>query len=333
VRRIAIIGAGSWGTTLCRLASQGGQQVTLWGHNLELVRELQQTRVNSVYLPGFEMPESVKVTNALEAAVADAEIILTAVPSHVCRHVYTQMRPYLSPQMIFVSAIKGIENGTLMCMHDVVRDVLRDHFEPRYVVLSGPSFALEVARGYPTAVVAGATTPEYGQLIQQELSSPTFRIYSSTDVISIEIGGAVKNVMAIAAGVVSGLGWGYNSTVALATRGLAEMTRLAVALGGRAETLAGLAGMGDLMLTCMGGLSRNRSVGVELGKGRKLNEVLAEMKMVAEGVRTTRATYALSQKLGIEMPITASVYAMLYQDKHPREAAEELMMRPLRREI
>lgn len=333
MRRIAIIGAGSWGTTLGRLAAYRGHQVALWGHNAELVRELRETRENSVYLPGFKIPAAVHVTGSLEEAVADAEIVLTVVPSHVCREVYTQMRPHLNARMIFVSATKGIENETHMRMHDVVRDVLRDHFEPRFVVLSGPSFALEVAQEHPTAVVAASYMPEYAQLIQRELSSPAFRIYSSTDVISVEIGGAVKNVMAIAAGVVTGLGWGYNSTVALATRGLAEMTRLAVALGGRAETLAGLAGMGDLMLTCMGALSRNRRVGVELGKGRKLNQILAEMKMVAEGVRTTRATYELSQKLGIEMPITARVYAMLYQDKSPREAAEELMMRPLRREI
>jgi glycerol-3-phosphate dehydrogenase (NAD(P)+) len=318
---------------LCRLVARRGHDLTLWVYEPELVRELRETRVNSVFLPGFEIPASVHITGSLEEALADAEMVLTVAPSHVVREVYTQMRPYLTPRMIFVSATKGIENGTGLCMHDVVRDVLRDQFEPRYVVLSGPSFAREVAQEHPTAVVAASHTPEYGQLVQHELSSPSFRIYTSTDVISVEIGGAVKNVMAIAAGVVAGLGWGYNSTVALATRGLAEMTRLAVALGGRADTMAGLAGMGDLMLTCMGALSRNRSVGVELGKGRRLNEILAEMRMVAEGVKTTRATYELNQKLGIEMPITASVYAMLYEDKPPREAAEELMVRPLRREI
>ncbi|MBI3951920.1 MAG: NAD(P)-dependent glycerol-3-phosphate dehydrogenase [Acidobacteria bacterium] len=333
MRRIAIIGAGSWGTALCRLVAHRGHQVTLWAYEPEVVREISETRINSVFLPGFKIPETVRVTGDFEVALADVEIVLSVVPSHVCRQVSKQMRPYLNPRMIFVSATKGIENGTHMCMHDVVRDVLRDQFEPRFVALSGPSFALEVAQGHPTAVVAASNTPEYAQLIQQELSSPSFRIYSSTDVISVEIGGAVKNVMAIAAGVVAGLGWGYNSTVALATRGLAEMTRLAVALGGRTETMAGLAGMGDLMLTCMGGLSRNRSVGVELGKGRALREVLAEMKMVAEGVKTTRATYELSQKLGIEMPITANMYALLCENKSPREAAEELMMRPLRREI
>lgn len=333
MRRIAVIGAGSWGTALCQLIARRGHEVTLWAHRSELVRELRETRVNSVFLPGFAIPAAVRITGSLEEAVAGAEIVLTVVPSHVVRQVYTQMRPYLNPRMILVSATKGIENETHLCMHDVIRDVLRDDFEPRYVVLSGPSFAREVAQGHPTAVVAASSTPEYGQLIQQELSSASFRIYTSTDVISVEIGGAVKNVMAIAAGVVAGLGWGYNSTVALATRGLAEMTRLAVALGGRAETMAGLAGMGDLMLTCMGALSRNRSVGLQLGRGRRLPDILAEMRMVAEGVNTTRATYELSQKLGVEMPITASVYAMLYQSKPPREAAEELMMRPLRREL
>jgi glycerol-3-phosphate dehydrogenase (NAD(P)+) len=218
-------------------------------------------------------------------------------------------------------------------MEEVVRDVLRDRFEPRYVALSGPSFALEVARGDPTAIVAASHNLDYAQLIQEALSLPAFRIYTSTDVTSVELGGAVKNVMAIAAGVVAGLGWGYNSVVALATRGLAEMTRLAMALGGRPETLAGLSGMGDLMLTCMGALSRNRRVGVELGKGRRLAEILAETKMVAEGVNTTRATHDLSRQIGIEMPITAGVYTMLYEEKNPKEVAEQLMMRPLRREL
>lgn len=332
MRRIAIIGAGSWGTALCRLAAKHGHQVTLWGHNPELVRRLQETRINATFLPGFEIPATVNITGSVTEALSEAEIVLTVLPSHVCRQIYSLMRPCLSPRMLFVSATKGIENETHMCMHDVIRDVLREQFEPRCVVLSGPSFALEVAQEHPTAVVAAAFRPEDGQLIQHELSSPSFRVYSSTDVISVEIGGAVKNVMAIAAGVVAGLGWGYNSTVALATRGLAEMTRLAVALGGRAETMAGLAGMGDLMLTCMGTLSRNRQVGMELGRGRKLGEILADMKMVAEGIKTTRATYELSRTLGIEMPITAGVYAMLYQEKPPREAAEELMVRPLRPE-
>jgi len=333
VSRIAIIGAGSWGTTLCRLAAAKGHETILWARRRQLVVELQQRRENSQYLPGFKIPESVQITDSLHRAVAQADIVITAVPSHVYRHVYTEMLPYLHPRMILVNATKGIENGTLMCMHAVVRDVLRDHFEPRYVVLSGPSFAMEVAQGHPTAVVAASHSLEYAGLIQRTLASPVFRIYSSTDVVGVEVGGAVKNVMAIAAGVVAGLGWGYNSTVALATRGLAEITRLAVALGSRAETLAGLAGMGDLMLTCMGALSRNRHVGVELGKGRKLDDILSEMNMVAEGVKTTKAAYQLSRQLGVDMPITVSVYEMLYEGKPPRVAAEELMMRPLRREM
>jgi glycerol-3-phosphate dehydrogenase (NAD(P)+) len=333
MRRIAIIGAGSWGTALCRLVAARGHHVRLWVHDPELAEVIRTRRENPTYLPGFEIASSVHVTNALEDALSDAEVVLSVMPSHVCREVFSHMLPALDPRMIVVSATKGIENGTLQRMQEVVRDVLRDRFEPRYAVLSGPSFAPEVARGDPTAVVVASHSLDYARLVQEELFTPAFRIYTSTDVISVEVGGAVKNVMAIAAGVVAGLGWGYNSMVALATRGLAEITRLAVALGGRPETLAGLAGMGDLMLTCMGEWSRNRRVGVELGKGRKLTDILTETKMVAEGVKTTRATYELSRRLGIDMPITASVYAMLYEDKNPREAAEQLMMRPLRREM
>jgi glycerol-3-phosphate dehydrogenase (NAD(P)+) len=333
MKRIAIIGAGSWGTALCRLAAARGHEVRLWVHDPALAELMLATRENPVYLPGFDLHPKARISTSFEEVLDGAELVLSVVPSHVCRAVFTEMRPFLDPLMIFVSATKGIENETHQRMQEVVRDVLRDHFEPRYVVLSGPSFALEVARGDPTAIVAASPHLDVARLVQEELSSPAFRIYTSTDVVSVELGGAVKNVMAIAAGVVAGLGWGYNSTVALATRGLAEMTRLAAALGGRPETLAGLAGMGDLVLTCVGELSRNRRVGFELGRGRKLSEVLAEMKMVAEGVRTTRAVYELSRQLGVDVPITASVYAMLYEEKNPRAAAEELMVRPLRREM
>ncbi|MCS6804341.1 MAG: NAD(P)H-dependent glycerol-3-phosphate dehydrogenase [Acidobacteriota bacterium] len=330
--RIAVIGAGSWGTALSCLLAERHEVVRLWGHNAQRVRQMQQTRENTLYLPNVRLPESVLVTDSLQEAIEGAEIVVTVVPSHACRHVFTEMRPWLKPRMILVSATKGIEIQTQMCMSQVMRDVLREEFEPRYVALSGPSFAIEVAQRHPTAVVAASVHSEYAQLIQQAFSTPSFRVYSSTDVIGVELGGAVKNVMALAAGVVAGLGWGYNSTVALATRGLAEMTRLALALGGRAETLAGLAGMGDLMLTCMGALSRNRRVGVELGRGRSLEQILPTMTMVAEGINTTRATYELSRRLDIPMPITTSMYQVLYQGKPPRQAAEELMVRPLTRE-
>ena len=333
MKRLAVIGAGTWGTCLANLAARSRHAVRLWAYEPEVADAIRTKRENSVFLPGVPLPDSVAVSNSLAEVLEDAELIVSVMPSHVCRTVFTAMKPYLNSRMIFVSATKGIEIGSLMRMEEVVRDVLREQFEPRLVVLSGPSFAIEVARGDPTAIVAASHTEGYCNLVQQEFSSSSFRIYTSPDVVGVEVGGSVKNVMAIATGVVAGLGWGYNSAAALITRGLAEMTRLAVGLGGRPETLAGLAGMGDLALTCMGALSRNRRVGVELGKGRPLDEILRETKMVAEGVNTTRATHELGQKLGIDMPITAGVYAMLYEGKSPREAAAELMLRPLRREI
>jgi glycerol-3-phosphate dehydrogenase (NAD(P)+) len=243
-----------------------------------------------------------------------------------------RLRPHLRGEMVLVSAAKGVENNSLMRMEEVVRAVLQGTFEPRYVALSGPSFALEVAKGDPTAVVAASRDGEAGEMIQRSLSSGSFRIYTNTDVIGVELGGAVKNVVAIAAGVVRGLGFGTNAVAAIITRGLAEITRLALAQGARAETMAGLAGLGDLVLTCTGELSRNRRVGIELGRGRKLSEILGEMREVAEGVKTTRSIYELGQRLKIEMPITASIYALLYEDKPAVEAANELMGRPLKRE-
>ncbi len=331
--RIAIVGAGSWGTALAILAARRGHVVRLWSHDAEIARAIGEQRENSVYLPGFSIPPSVRATTSLEEALEGAEVVIGALPSHVCRAMYESMRPLLHPRVLFVSATKGIEVETQMRMSEVLREVLRDQFEPRMVVLSGPSFAQEVARGDPTAIVAASYPLEYSQWIQRLLSGPAFRIYTSPDVVGVELGGAVKNVIAIGAGVVTGLGWGSNSVAALITRGLAEMTRLVVALGGRAETMAGLAGLGDLVLTCTGQLSRNRRVGIELGRGRKLPEILAGMRQVAEGVRTTRAVYGLSRRLGVEMPITAGVHALLYEGRDPREVAAALMERPLKREI
>lgn len=330
---VAIIGAGSWGTTLALVLATHGHQVRLWAHSPSIARAINETRENPVYLPGVSLPPQVEATDVLSDALEKAEAVITAVPSHACRSVFTAMRPALQPRMLFVSATKGIEIETQMRVSEVLRDVLRDHFEPRLAVLSGPSFAQEVARGDPTAIVVASSQEEYARRIQQLLSSASLRLYTSLDVIGVEVGGAVKNVMAIAAGVVVGLGWGCNSVAALITRGLAEMTRLCVVLGGRAETMAGLAGVGDLVLTCTGELSRNRYVGRELARGRALSDILASMRMVAEGVNTTRAVYALGQRYGIEMPITASVHAILYEGKDPRQAAGELMGRPLRREM
>ncbi|MGH9832874.1 MAG: NAD(P)H-dependent glycerol-3-phosphate dehydrogenase [Blastocatellia bacterium] len=332
MKKIAIIGAGSWGTALALVAARAGNQIKLWAHSAEVANVLRQERENRIYLPGFPLPDSISPTNDLAESLADAEIVLTVVPSHVCRAVYTQMLACLRPQMVFVNATKGIEIETGMRMEEVVRDVLKDHFEPRYVVLSGPSFALEVARDEPCAIVAASHSVEWAATVQETFSTNRFRVYTNNDVTGVEIGGSIKNVMAIATGAVNGLGLGYNSAAALVTRGLAEMTRLAVRLGGRAETLAGLAGMGDLVLTCFGNLSRNRHVGYELGRGRKLEEIIGEMREVAEGVKTARAAHHLAQRLGVEMPVTTGVYQMLYEGKSPQRLEVELMERPLKNE-
>lgn len=329
---IAIIGAGSWGTALALVAARAGQQVRLWAHSAEVVETLRQARENQIYLPGLVLPENVMPTGELAEALLGAELVVTVVPSHVCRAVYTQLAPFAKADMIFVNASKGIENETQRRMSQVVGEVLGWQFAPRYVMLSGPSFAQEVARDEPCALVAAAQDREAAAAVQAAFSSVRFRVYTNDDVVGVEIGGALKNVMAIATGAVNGLGLGYNSAAALVTRGLAEMTRLAVRMGGHAETLAGLAGLGDLVLTCFGELSRNRRVGFELGRGRALTDILGEMREVAEGVKTARAAYALSQQLQVEMPITTGVYQMLYEGKSPHELEIELMERPLKAE-
>jgi glycerol-3-phosphate dehydrogenase (NAD(P)+) len=330
MKKVAIIGAGSWGTALALVAARAGNRINLWAHSPEVATLLRSERENKVYLPGFALPGSIAPTNDLLEALCDAEIVLVAVPSHVCRDIFMQMLPGLHSQMIFVSATKGIEIETQMRLEEIAHDALRGHFEPRYVALSGPSFALEVAKDEPCAIVAASRSIEWSKIVQETFSTNRFRVYSNNDVTGVEIGGAIKNVMAIATGAVNGLGLGYNSAAALVTRGLAEITRLAVRLGGRAETLAGLAGIGDLVLTCFGNLSRNRRVGFELGRGRKLQEIVGEMREVAEGVKTARAAYELANNLGVEMPITIGVYQMLYEGKSPQKLEIELMERPLK---
>ena len=329
---IAVIGAGSWGTALAMIAARNQREVKLWAREPEVASEINRTRRNPFYLSDFDLPENIHATTLVEDAINGAAFALLVVPSHAMREMAARLRPHLKSDTVLVSAAKGVENSTLMRMEEVVADVLRDSFEPQYVALSGPSFALEVAKGDPTAIVAASRNRESSEMIQRSLSSSSFRIYTNTDVAGVELGGAVKNVVAIAAGVVRGLGFGTNAVAAIITRGLAEMTRLALAQGARAETMAGLAGLGDLVLTCTGELSRNRRVGLELGRGRKLAEILGEMREVAEGVKTTRSIYELGTRLGIDMPITASIYALLYQDKPANEAANELMGRPLKRE-
>lgn len=330
-RRIAVIGAGSWGTALAMVAARNRHQVKLWAREPEVATGINHTHRNPLYLPEFDL-ENISATTVIEEAVDGADFALLVVPSHAMREIISRLRPSLNNEVVLVSAAKGVENNSLMRMEEVVSDVLRETFEPRYVALSGPSFAREVAEGDPTAIVAASQDREASELVQRTLSSSVFRVYTNTDVVGVELGGAVKNVVAIAAGVVRGLGFGTNAVAAIITRGLAEMTRLALAEGARVETMAGLAGLGDLVLTCTGELSRNRHVGVELGKGRKLEEILGEMREVAEGVKTTRSIYELGRRLEIEMPITASIYALLYEDKPALDAANELMGRPLKGE-
>lgn len=329
-KRVAVIGAGSWGTALALVAARNHHQVTLWAREPEVARGLETARRNPFYLSDIELPGNIRATTSIEAALAECDFVLVVVPSHAMREVVDSMRPHCDKSLVLVSATKGVENSSLMRMDEVIADVLG--FEPRFVALSGPSFAREVARGDPTAIVAASAEIEWSEMIQRELSSNVFRVYTNTDVIGVELGGAVKNVVAIAAGVVRGLGLGTNAVAAIITRGLAEMTRLAVAEGARVETMAGLAGLGDLVLTCTGELSRNRHVGVELGRGRKLADILGETREVAEGVKTTRSIYELGRRLKIDMPITSSIHALLYEDKPAAEAASELMGRPLKRE-
>jgi glycerol-3-phosphate dehydrogenase (NAD(P)+) len=334
MRTIAVIGGGSWGTALAlTLArSNAAQEIHLWVREKDLVARMRQTRENDVFLPGFSLPETVGVTDDLAGAVAGADLVLSVIPSQFLRSVWKQLRAHLSPSTVIVSATKGLEKGTQARPSEVIAQVLEQNAGAGLAVLSGPSFAREVAAGLPTAVVIASPNAELARTLQQTLSGPSLRLYTNSDTIGVEIAAATKNIIAIAAGVCDGLKLGTNARASLITRGLAEITRLAVACGGRRETLAGLAGMGDLVLTCTGPLSRNRTVGLELAKGRQLEEIVGSMRMVAEGVETTRVTRALGQQLGVELPITEQMYRMLFEGQAPRAAVRELMERALREE-
>ncbi len=334
MKKIAIIGGGSWGTALAIVLARSSRphRLALWAHSPDVVELLRTKRVNEIYLPGFALPVEVDVTGALPEALAGAEIVLGVMPSAHARAVYRAMRPHLDPRAVFVSATKGLEPATHARISEVIAEELAQNPPPRIAVLSGPSFALEVARGDPTAVVLASADAALAAQVQEEFSGPTFRLYTNDDVIGTEIAGAVKNVIAIAAGVCTGLGLGSNTTAALVTRGLAEMTRLAVALGGRRDTLAGLAGVGDLILTSTGALSRNRSVGIELGKGRELKDILGATRMVAEGVGSAAAALELARRTGVEMPITEQVHSVLAAGRATRDVIRELMERRLKQE-
>ena len=328
--RIAVIGAGAWGTALSIVFARNHQHnVRLWAYEAEVRESIEQRRQNELFLPGCEIPAGVSATNVWED-LRDAEIVVSVMPSHHCRRLFTQAAPFLKAETLIVSATKGVENDSLLRMSEVIHEVVKQKrgFTPRVGALSGPSFAKEVARGDPTAIAIASPDSELSLRVQREFSDPAFRIYTNDDIAGVELGGSLKNVIAIAAGVCDGLGLGYNTVAALITRGLAEMTRLVAACGGRRETMLGLAGVGDLVLTCTGGLSRNRTVGVELGKGRRLDDIIAGMHgMVAEGVLTTNAARALAQKYAIEMPITEQMFQILHDGKSPRDAIRELMTR------
>jgi glycerol-3-phosphate dehydrogenase (NAD(P)+) len=334
VKKIAVIGGGSWGTALAIALTRSRQPhaVSLWVLEKDICEQIRTRRVNEVFLPGFELPAAIAATSDLAEAVAGADIILGVMPSAHARTTYGRILAHVSPQTAFVSATKGIDHDSLKRMTEVIEEACAPQFTPRVAALSGPSFAKEVAKGDPTAVVIASPDLELARMVQGEFSGPTFRLYANDDVIGVELGAAVKNIIAIAAGVCDGLGFGHNTIAALITRGLVEMTRLCTAMGGRRETMAGLAGMGDLVLTCTGGLSRNRSVGVELGKGRKLADIVGSMRMVAEGVGTTAAAVKLARRHGVEMPITEQMHAVLYEDRPPRDAIRELMERRLTHE-
>lgn len=328
---IAVVGAGAWGTGLAIvLGRKGTHRVRMWAHETEVCESIARARVNQHFLPERPIPESVTASNDLAEVVAGAQIVVSVMPSQHCRRLFERLLPMLKPGTLIVSATKGLEETSLLRMSEVIADVgtRETHHSLLIGALSGPSFAQEVARGDPTAITIASSHAELLHTVQREFSDSMFRVYTNSDVVGVELGGALKNIVAIAAGICDGLGLGHNSVAALITRGLAEMTRLAVACGGRAETMAGLAGLGDLVLTCTGGLSRNRSVGVELGRGRKLAEIVAGMHgMVAEGVFTTSAAVGLAHARNVEMPITAQMHAILHQGKSPREAIQELMSR------
>jgi glycerol-3-phosphate dehydrogenase (NAD(P)+) len=332
--RIAILGGGSWGTGLAVVlaSSRRKHQIRLWVREPELAESIEAGRENKKYLPGITIPSCVRASPDLEETLSEAEVVVCVVPSAHTRSVLAQALPSIPRDAAIVSASKGLEPATHLRMSQVITQVLNMRFVPRLAVLSGPSFALEAAAGQPTAVVLASEDAALASFLQEEFSGPTFRLYTNSDLLGVELSGAMKNVMAIAAGACQGLGLGSNSLAALITRGLAEMTRLAVAAGGKPETLSGLAGMGDLILTCYGSLSRNRHVGFELGQGRSLQEILTGMTMVAEGVGTTAALLALARENRIELPITQQVHSILHLGNPPREAIRAIMERPLRRE-
>ncbi|MEX0907634.1 MAG: NAD(P)H-dependent glycerol-3-phosphate dehydrogenase [Gemmatimonadota bacterium] len=332
-RHAAVIGAGSWGTALANLLAAKGIPVVLWSFEEDVAESINARHRNATYLSDIDLDPRLTATSSLADAVRGAAWVVSVNPAQHSRAVMQQAAPYMSPDSIVIGASKGIETTSLKTMAQVFAEVLPRHIAARACFLSGPSFALEVAQEQPTAVTVASHDQAAAESAQELFQTPYFRCYTSSDVVGVELGGALKNVIAVAAGMVHGLGLGHNTTAALITRGLAEITRLGVQLGANPQTLAGLAGMGDLILTCTGGLSRNRHVGIELGRGRTLKDVLSEMKMIAEGVETTRAAHALAQRAEIEMPIVAEVHAVLFEERSAADALENLMLREPKAEL
>lgn len=331
-KRTSILGAGSWGTALAVLLAEKRRRVVLWARRIEQARLMRETRSNPTYLPGIHLPETVHITADLGEALQEADMLVVATPSHAVRQLAERMRPYVTAGMILVSVTKGIEASTLKTVSQILIENLPQIPETQLCVLHGPSHAEEVARQKPTTVVAASPELETARRVQERFMTPMFRVYTNTDLLGVEIAGAVKNVLAIAAGICDGLQLGDNAKAALITRGLAEMARLGVAMGASPLTFAGLAGIGDLVVTCMSRHSRNRYVGEQLGQGRTLAEILSEMSMVAEGVRTAISVRALAQRYGVEMPIATAVYEILFAGKSPQQALEELMSRAAKEE-
>lgn len=332
MKKVCIIGGGSWGSAMAVHLGRLNVQTHLWIREKNILEELNHKRENKTFLPGVRFPSAVTFSDDLEDAIKESEVVFIAVPSRFCRQMYTKMASFLNAGQCIVSLTKGIEEDSLKRMSEVMEEVFSSIFRSRIAVLSGPSFAQEVAESHPTAVVIASKNLELAKKIQALLSGLYFRAYSSVDIIGVELAGACKNVIAIATGISDSLGFGSNSMAGLVTRGLAEMTRLGVSLGAKQETYAGLAGIGDLVLTCTGKLSRNRYVGTELGKGKKLEEIISGMKMIAEGITTTLSVFLLAREVNVEMPISEQVYSILYERKNPRDAFRELMSRELKDE-
>ena len=330
---IGVVGAGSWGTALANLLCLNGYTVDLWAYEEEVREQIEQTGENRIFLPGFSLSPNLKPSSEMAEVAADKDLLLIVVPSHVMREISEQLAQWIAPGTIVVTAAKGIENQSYLTMSGVLKQTLPQISEETLVVLSGPSFAREVAAKAATAVTVACKNQAVARFVQHVFATPYFRVYSHHDLVGVELGGAVKNVIAIAAGIIDGLGLGLNTRAAMITRGLAEVRRLGLAMGADAQTFAGLAGVGDLVLTCTGDLSRNHTVGKMIGQGKKLKQILAEMRMVAEGVKTARSVYNLSRKLNVEMPIAHQVYHILYEDLSPEKALHKLMTRDLKQEM